>query len=168
MKTNYFLMMNRQNRTLGMSLIMAVAAFISAMLVISFNEPATFFKLEAMGSIGVPAALAAAITGAFWWWLVVERSQKFTAGHFMFAGLLCGLFSHPVMWVGMTLTGLPYGPSEWTISGLSTFLWWILSITTLSLVLTGWATAIVGSLGGLIFFLIWNPHRIAKNKELIT
>jgi len=164
MKTKYFLSMNRRDRTRSMSLVMAATAFIFAAILPLIGDPTNFFNVIEIAPVAMIPAFAAAITGASCWWLVVERAQKFTVGRFVFAGLLCGLLSHPVMWLGMMGIGMLIAsdPTTWSMSGLNTFLWLALFFTSISLLITGWATAIFGALGGWLFFLTWNRHAIDR------
>ena len=64
-----------------------------------------FFCLGLAG--GFAAGLAAAITGAFFWWLFVERPRVLTYSQGAFAGFFAQMVAYPVMYLLSGLLGLP-------------------------------------------------------------
>lgn len=147
MKTNYVLSMNRQTRILLMSLIPAIAALLVSILFQSF-------------SLSIFAIVAAAVTGALCWWFVIERPAKFTQKRFILAGLLCGIISHPILW--LLYMAVPV-LSEASLQSFDLFgvMVDILSIIGVSLLIVGWATSAVGAIGGWLFWKCWNRHTVS-------
>ncbi|MFC7047350.1 hypothetical protein ACFQH6_19770 [Halobacteriaceae archaeon GCM10025711] len=61
---------------------------------------------------GVPAALAAAITGALFWWVLIERPSKPTYRQGAWFGFLAQLTAYPVIYLLSGFLGLPAGADE--------------------------------------------------------
>lgn len=64
-----------------------------------------FFILGLGG--GLSAGLAAAITGAFFWWLFIERPRILTYSRGTLVGFLAQLAAYPVMYLLSGFLGLP-------------------------------------------------------------
>lgn len=74
-----------------------------------------------LGLVGGPAAgLAAAITGALFWWLFIERPRILTYSQGAFVGFLVQMVAYPVLYLLSGFLGLPGfvgNQPEFTYSG---------------------------------------------------
>lgn len=119
-----------------------------------------FFILGLVG--GFAAGLAAAITGAFFWWLFVERPRILTYSQGAFAGFFVQMVAYPVMYLLSGVLGLPGfvgNQPEFTYSGP------ILSGAEVVDILEGMVIAIGFHGSGII---ITGPIGIAGGLILIT
>lgn len=71
---------------------------------------ALFFSLGMVD--GFPAAISAAITGALFWWLLIERPAKLTYRQGAIFGFLAQWAAFPVMYFVSGFLGLPAGIDE--------------------------------------------------------
>lgn len=150
-----FFLLSRQSRILIVSLIPAIAAFLVSLLYTLLSGPYNFYDLLwSFLPLGIPATLAAAITGASCWWFAIERPAKFTQMRFILAGLLCGIISHPVLWVSFLAIGsIAEEPLQsFDLLYLFEVMAGVLFVTVMSLVIAGWATAAIGAGGGWLFW----------------
>lgn len=109
------------------------------------------------------AGIAAFITSAFFWWLLIERKQSKSIAKATWTGFLSGLVAHYVCWYLLLLAAnfsywiLGTGGSslgEPPIDPLNA-LWMIIVYCFFSWVICGWITAPAGALigGGYMWFL---------------
>jgi|AntRauTorcE11898_2_1112593.scaffolds.fasta_scaffold02319_6 hypothetical protein len=92
------------------------------------------------------AAIAAGLVGGVLWWALVERGTA-TRLRGAVAGVLTGVFAHPVMWfVLLALEGMIL-PQYLGLSAITTGVGISLFFGFWGFVLAGWLTVILGCLG---------------------
>ena len=103
------------------------------------------------------ATLAAFFSGAFFWWLLLARSNRVTLWRGLSAGLLTGLVAHPLAWYFAILyfyvSGARNSLGEAIVNPL-VGVWASLVFSLLSWLFFGWLTGPAGALvGGIVAYL---------------
>lgn len=154
--------------SLGIVLAADIAAalslvFVAMVLPLSFNGPEILLIVLGLIFFLAVVPVAGLLVGLPMWWLFVARPRRMTRRRGMLLGVLSGLVTHPLVWIGclllLSLLNVVNLLPELTSTSplglpVDLPLVLVLPLSVLSLILVGWITAAVGGIaGGLLVHL---------------
>lgn len=115
------------------------------------------------------AALAALLTGLFFWWLFILRPRRITPGRGAWVGVVGSAAAHPLTWLFASRLSILLGGSGFLFripakfSSPADVLVYVALISFYSLILAGWFTELLGGLAGA--GVAWALARLAKRDQ---
>ncbi len=104
--------------------------------------------------LSLSAALAALLTGLFFWWLFILRPRRITPGRGAWVGVVGSAAAHPLTWLFVWRLAALLGNDSLLfveaskMSNPAQVLLYVAFFSFYSLMLAGWLTALLGGLAG--------------------